>query len=370
MKTMRFFQFFAIIAYLAMMGCSGVGNQQGSGTPTGSDSTADSVGGRQPIVDTISIAMTGDIMLGSKYPKPCLPPNEGKDIFQDCDSLIKSADVACGNLEGVLADSGRLRKSLNGKLSFSFMMPTKSVQLLVDAGFDFMGIANNHIFDFWDEGTQSTIKTLKDAGIGVAGTKDCETSIREIDGVKYGFCAFGHEDYSLKTMDTVTVERIVRQLRKDVDIVIVCFHGGAEGTAKRHVPYGTEYFHGWNRGDVRQFAHLAIDCGADIVYGHGPHVPRAMELYNDHLIAYSLGNFATIGMGTAGAVGYAPLLIARIDGNGKFVDGKIHSLIQPGKIGPRRDAQNRAAHDIWTLTQEDIKDNKLNIADDGTITRK
>ena len=138
----------------------------------------------------------------------------------------------------------------------------------------------------------------------------------------------------------------------------------------RHVPYGTEIFHGWDRGDVRQFAHLAVDCGADIVYGHGPHVPRAMELYKDHLIAYSLGNFATIGMGTAAQVGYAPLLVARIDGNGKLVDGKIHSFKQPGRIGPRRDASNSAAREIWALTQEDIKDNKLNIADDGTITRK
>ena len=358
----------AIAVAIALMSCSNANSDSGSKTST--DSTASANGERQRIVDTISIAMTGDVMLGSKYPKPCLPVNEGKEIFIDCDSIIKSADVACGNLEGVLADSGRLRKSLNGKLSFSFMMPTKSVQLLVDAGFDFMGIANNHIFDFWEEGTLSTIKTLKAAGIGVAGTKECETSIRDIDGVKYGFCAFGHEDYSLKTQDTATVKRIVQQLRKQVDIVIVCFHGGAEGTAMRHVPYGTEIFHGWHRGDVRQFAHLAVDCGADIVYGHGPHVPRAMELYNDHLIAYSLGNFATIGMGTAAQVGYAPLLVARIDGNGKFVDGKIHSFRQPGRIGPRRDNNNLAAKEIWALTQEDIKDNKLNIAEDGTITRK
>ncbi len=358
----------AITMAITVMSCNGTGTHQGS--QAGNDSATDSTGTRQRIVDTISIAMTGDIMTGSKFPKPCLPPNDGKEIFQDCDSIIKSADVACGNLEGVLADSGRLRKSLNGKLAFSFMMPTKSVQLLVDAGFDFMGIANNHIFDFWEEGTLSTIKTLKDAGIGVAGTKDSETSIRDINGVKYGFCAFGHEDYSLKTHDTVAVKRIVEKLRKETDIVIVCFHGGAEGTAMRHVPYGTEIFHGWDRGDVRQFAHLAIDCGADIVYGHGPHVPRAMELYKDHLIAYSLGNFATIGMGVAAQVGYAPLLVARIDGNGRFIDGKIHSFRQPGRIGPRRDPNNLAAKDIWTLTQEDIKDNKLNIAGDGTITRK
>lgn len=365
---MRHFQLVAIIAILAMTACSGIGTQQGS--QSASDSTADSTGSRNRIVDTITLAMTGDIMLGSKYPKPCLPPNEGKEIFIDCDSIIRSVDVACGNLEGVLADTGRLRKSLNGKLAFSFMMPTKSVQLLVDAGFDFMGIANNHIFDFWEEGTLSTIKTLRNAGIGVAGTKECETCVRDIKGVKYGFCAFGHEDYSLKTQDTTTVRRIIEKLRQECDILIVCFHGGGEGTAMRHVPYGTEIFHGWDRGDVRQFAHLAVDCGADIVYGHGPHVPRAMELYNDHLIAYSLGNFATIGMGVAAQVGYAPLLVARIDGNGKFVDGKIHSFRQPGRIGPRRDPNNLAAKDIRTLTQEDIKDNKLNIADDGTITRK
>ena len=318
---------------------------------------------------TVTIAMTGDIMTGSIMPTPDLPPNEGRDIFIDCAELLQSVDVACGNLEGVLADSGKQRKR-PGPLSFSFMMPTKSVQLLVDAGFDFMGIANNHIFDFWEEGTLSTIKTLRNAGIGVAGTKECETCVRDIKGVKYGFCAFGHEDYSLKTQDTTTVRRIIEKLRQECDISIVCFHGGGEGTAMRHVPYGTEIFHGWDRGDVRQFAHLAVDCGADIVYGHGPHVPRAMELYNDHLIAYSLGNFATIGMGVAAQVGYAPLLVARIDGNGKFVDGKIHSFRQPGRIGPRRDPNNLAANDIKTLTQEDIKDNKLNIADDGTITRK
>lgn len=362
MKTLKLLAFVVLCGLLSCTGGNTAVSNSKSAQPQ------DTV--RQRIVDTISIAMTGDIMTGSKYPRPCLPPNEGKEIFQDCDSIIKGADVACGNLEGVLADSGRLRKSLHSKLAFSFMMPTAHVQLLVDAGFDFMGIANNHIFDFWDEGIESTIKTLKGAGIGVAGTKACETSIKDINGVKYGFCAFGHEDYSLKTWDTIDVKRIVKQLRKESDIVIVCFHGGAEGVVHSHVPYGVEYFHSWNRGDVREFAHLAIDCGADIVYGHGPHVPRAMELYKDHLIAYSLGNFATIGMGTAGAVGYAPLLVARIDGDGKFVDGKIHSMIQPGKIGPRTDAQNRAAHTIWNLTQEDIKDNKLNIADDGTITRK
>lgn len=360
----------AIIALLALASCGDNSQQQSSSSsPSSDESTIQSAEAKSRIADTITIAMNGDMMLGSLKPNRILPENDGKDLLRDCSEITRSADVACGNLEGVLADEGSTRKA-PGPLSFSFMMPTRYVNLLVDAGYDFMGIANNHIYDFWDAGTQSTIKTLRNAGIGVAGTKDCETSIKEINGVKYGFCAFGHEDYSLKTQDTATVRRIITDLRPQCDILIVCFHGGAEGTSCRHVPQGKEYFHGMDRGDVRQFAHMSIDCGADIVYGHGPHVPRGMELYNDHLIAYSLGNFATLGMSTAAQTGYAPLLVARLDGNGKFIDGKIHSFIQGHRTGPRRDATNAVPREIRELSISDFKDNKLEIANDGTLTRK
>ena len=320
--------------------------------------------------DYVTIAMTGDIMMGSIMPTRDMPPDEGRDIFIDCDSILKSADVACGNLEGVLADKGKTRKR-PGRLSFSFMMPTKSVNLLVNAGYDFMGIANNHINDFYPVCIQSTIKTLTDNEIGVAGTKDCETSVKVINGVKYGFCAFGHESYTLRTQDTATVKRIVKQLRKECDIVIVCFHGGSEGLDQRHLPYGTEYFYGADRGNLRQFAHLCIDSGADIVYGHGPHVCRAMELYKGHLIAYSLGNFATPrGMKLHAQTAYAPLLTVRLNQSGEFVDGKIHSFIQYRDKGPRADSTCAVAKEIKSLTEDDIKDNHLNFADDGTLTRK
>ena len=67
---------------------------------------------------------------------------------------------------------------------------------------------------------------------------------------------------------------------------------------------------------------------------------------------------------------YAPLLVARLDKDGKFVDGKIHSFIQYRDKGPRLDTTNSVAKEIRSLTEEDIKDNHLNIADDGTITIK
>ena len=93
--------------------------------------------------------------------------------------------------------------------------------------------------------------------------------------------------------DIENAEKIVRNLKKANQIVIVSFHGGSEGEKNQHVTKKTEIFYGQNRGNVYQFAHRMIDAGADIVIGHGPHVVRAVELYNNKFIAYSLGNFCT-----------------------------------------------------------------------------
>ena len=66
---------------------------------------------------------------------------------------------------------------------------------------------------------------------------------------------------------------IVKKLDSICDIVIVSFHGGAEGAQFQNVPRTNEIFYGENRGDVYKFSHTLIDAGADIVFGHGPHVP-------------------------------------------------------------------------------------------------
>lgn len=353
------------ITTISMMGCNG--------NSKGSQASHDTVSSHSIVDDSariVTIAMTGDIMTGTTYPTPWLPPNDGKEIFNDCKEILRNADVACGNLEGVLADSGNARKA-GRPGTFSFLMPTKSVDLLVDAGYDFLGLANNHIFDFSEEGCQSTVNTLQKAGMGFAGIKDAEYSIREINGVRYGFCAFGFKRYNLSVDDSATVKRIITQLRPKVDIVIVSFHAGREGAEFKHLPHGLETHAGQSRGNARVFAHQCIDYGADIVYGHSPHVCRAMELYKGHLIAYSLGNFATpTGMRLEGERGYAPVVTARLDRQGKLIDGKIHSFIQRRNVGPRRDTTCKVAKEIMTLTREDINDNKLNIAPDGTITIK
>ena len=82
--------------------------------------------------------------------------------------------------------------------------------------------------------------------------------------------------------------------------------------------------------ETAESAEAACD-GADLVIGHGPHVVRAAERYKDRLIAYSLGNFATYyGISVAGPKGYAPIVVANIDGEARDVsiDGNWKKLLE------------------------------------------
>lgn len=321
---------------------------------------------------TLSLAFVGDIMPGTTFPDSRLPEKDGATLFKDVDSILTAADVAAGNMEGALADEGETTKK-GGKFSYSFRVPTRYGKLIADAGFDFMSMANNHAFDFGLDGVKSTEATLHSNGIaysGIGGRK--ESAIVERNGIRYGFCAFGHNSYTLKHADQENVKRIIGNLREKADIVIVSFHGGAEGTAHKHLPQGKEMFLGENRGDLRNFAHFCIDNGADVVYGHGPHVVRAVELYKNHFIAYSLGNFCTpYGVNISGISGYAPVLQLTVNAaDGTFVGGKINSFIQQRGKGPRRDPLNLVAKEIRSLTNADFSNPKLTIANDGTISKR
>ena len=321
---------------------------------------------------TLNLAFVGDIMPGTTFPDSRLPEKDGATLFKDVDSILTAADVAAGNMEGALADEGETTKK-GGKFSYSFRVPTRYGKLIADAGFDFMSMANNHAFDFGLDGVKSTEATLHSNGIaysGIGGRK--ESAIVERNGIRYGFCAFGHNSYTLKHADQENVKRIIGNLREKADIVIVSFHGGAEGTAHKHLPQGKEMFLGENRGDLRNFAHFCIDNGADVVYGHGPHVVRAVELYKNHFIAYSLGNFCTpYGVNISGISGYAPVLQLTVNAaDGTFVGGKINSFIQQRGKGPRRDPLNLVAKEIRSLTNADFSNPKLTIANDGTISKR
>ena len=334
------------------------------------ESAADSAIQRK---DTLTFAFCGDIMMGTTFPDIMLPPQDGANLLKDCSKFTVSADMALGNLEGTLCDGGRTDKK-QGKYCYAFRTPVKYVKNLTDAGFDYLSMANNHANDFGQEGILSTEQALTENGIafsGISGRR--EYAVVERAGYRIGVCAFGHNNYTIRHLDTVRVKDIIQRLRdtEKVDILIVSFHGGAEGRDKAHLPMGHETFLGEDRGNLRTFAHLCIDLGADIVYGHGPHVPRCMEMYKDRLIAYSLGNFCTpYGISLTGISGYAPLLEVKTTGDGTFVSGHIHSMTQVRGIGPRIDQTHAAAQLIRSLTEADIKPSHINISTSGEITRK
>jgi poly-gamma-glutamate capsule biosynthesis protein CapA/YwtB (metallophosphatase superfamily)/cell wall-associated NlpC family hydrolase len=320
----------------------------------------------------VSIIGTGDIMLGSNYPSDAkLPPNDGKDLLNQVKPILTDADVTFGNLEGCVLNSGGSPKPCKSGCYF-FRMPERYVSRLTDAGFDVMNIANNHMGDFGPEGRSNTVKVLKDSGLAFAGLKDvCETAEFEINGVKYGFCGFAPNTGTVKITDIAYAKKIVAALDAKCDIVIVSFHGGAEGKTHNRVTRKAESFYGENRGNVYEFAHAVIDAGADVVFGHGPHVVRAAELYKDRFIIYSMGNFCTSGdFSISGISGYAPMVKVYTDTKGVFQYGQIISALQKDKTGPIIDESHLAAKEIKRLTELDFPQTGLLISNDGQIERK
>lgn len=324
---------------------------------------------------TLTFAFMGDIMMGTTFPDDSkgiyLPENDGKDLFRHVSAVIQSADIAAANLEGTLLDTpGKPKRCGDPKLCYAFRTPTSYVNNLVDAGLDFMSVANNHINDMGPEGVTSTLLALKGAGIAAAGQRGAaDTAILERDSLLIGFSAFSPCSGSLSILDLEEMRRITAELKDRSDIVVISFHGGAEGPKATRVPHSMETAFGERRGNVEEFAHAAIDAGADIVYGHGPHVTRAMEIYKDRLIIYSLGNFCTpYRMNLNGVTGHAPVVTVVTDREGKFLRGRIHPFVQQKGKGPQPDTAGVVIRNIRTLSELDFPATKPLINPDGTFS--
>ena len=327
-----------------------------------------SLSGQTIKTQLVSISAVGDIMMGSTFPFRTLPPKDGKDLFKYVTPYLK-ADICFGNIEGVFSDGYSIPRECKDSLNcYRFRMPVRYIQHLSDAGFNLVNIANNHSNDFGAGARDSMTWLLKKAGIHVAGTRKHQTCIFTIDNVRYGFCGFSHNSHTPNINYIARAKQIVSQLDSVCDIVIVSFHGGAEGLRHCRVTREEETYLDEKRGNVHKFAHAVIDAGADVVIGHGPHVVRAVELYKGRFIAYSLGNFCTSGrISIKGKNGYAPILKIWTDREGKFVKGHIFSARQWDRTGPQMDEQHRAAGEIKRLTRIDFPESGLYISDEGEI---
>ncbi|MFM6975978.1 MAG: CapA family protein [Sphingobacteriaceae bacterium] len=324
------------------------------------------------LTDTLTIAAVGDIMLGSAYPsRDLLPADDAEGSFDAVAERLKDADLSFGNLEGVLLDEGQTGKCQQSSSCYAFRMPERYAAHLKNAGFDLLSVANNHSGDFNEKGREQTAKVLSEAGIQFAGFMSHTYALFVKGGVKYGFCAFAPNEGALSLSDYEIAQDLIAGLKRLSDIVIVSFHGGAEGAKYQHINRKRELFCGEDRGNVYEFAHLAIDAGADLVLGHGPHVTRAVDFYKNRFIAYSLGNFCTYGtFSLDGPNGVAPLLEIKLNKQGEFLSAKVTSVKQTKKFRLQIDPAQTAQKLLRSLSQEDFPESGLIINEAGIILPK
>lgn len=324
--------------------------------------------------DTLCIIGTGDIMLGTNYPSiTYLPPGEDcSPLLAPVHHVLRSGDLLFGNLEGVFAGGGGTPKDCRDTTNcYVFRMPDHFASCLVEAGYDVMSVANNHVNDFGPEGRAATAALLDSLGIAYAGFVTHPWTLFEKEGITYGFAAFAPNKGTMDLKDYSGAARITRMLDSLADVVIISFHGGAEGKEHQHVVRGDEEYLGTNRGSVYRFAHTVVDAGADVVFGHGPHVTRALELYEGRLICYSLGNFATYRrFNLQGPNGIAPIVKVYTDPAGIFLRGEVVPVYQPGEGGPRIDPSARAITRLMELTHADFPEGGLVIGKDGSVRKR
>jgi poly-gamma-glutamate capsule biosynthesis protein CapA/YwtB (metallophosphatase superfamily) len=239
---------------------------------------------------TITIAAVGDMMFGRGV-SDFIHANGGTAILSKVASVLSGADVTVGNLEGPLAKSGT---AAAGK-DVTLLGDPAAIAGLEKAGFDAVGLANNHALDFGKTALKNTLSLLDKAGIAHSGAGMNRASAQkpavvQAGGAKVAFLSFSHIlpagfiatdskpgiARSKGGMDQVA--EAIRQAKKANDHVVVSFH------------WGIEYSPDAN-SEQRRDARRAIDAGADLVVGEHPHVIQGLEVYKGRLIAYSLGDF-------------------------------------------------------------------------------
>jgi hypothetical protein len=346
-----------IVVYaVALIAIVAVGLARG-GEPASGEVVARAARHHEP--KPLTIAWGGDVTLGSAYG---LPPDGGWGLLAPLASVLRRADVAAVNYEGTLGVGGASKCGLPPRADcYAFQAPPANARSLRRAGVDVVNHANNHAYDYGAAGWSATRSALSAARVGVTGGPDEITVVRHV-----AFVGFSTYPWSASMADDAAVAALVRRAAARADVVVAFFHAGAEGASASHVPTGPESAFGEFRGDSRHFARVAIDAGADLVLGSGPHVLRGLELYRGRLIAYSLGNLAGFkNFSTAGPGGVSALLTASVDARGRFLSGRVHGVTLDAAGIPRRGGD--AAKVMRDLTRADFAGGGLRFAANGAL---
>jgi Bacterial capsule synthesis protein PGA_cap len=314
---------------------------------------------------TVVIADVGDTMMGS--PPWGLPPAGGRYLLSAVTKDLVG-NVVTGNLEGTLTGYTGTSKcgAPTTTTCFAFRSPPGYAANLRRAGFTVVNGANNHSHDFGAAGQANTAAALRHVGILYTGPPGT-IAIEHVGSTKVAILGFAPYSWANNSLNLAGVAALVRKAAHEANLVIVHVHAGAEGIGAQHVRTGSEYYLGENRGNVLAFAHTAIDAGADLVVGSGPHVLRGMQFWHGHLIAYSMGNFVGYkAFGLGGVLSQSAVLQVTLKANGQFVSGRLRPIHLSSLGVPS--AGGSGIPDVRALSREDFGATAARIAASGMIS--
>ncbi|TCO79438.1 poly-gamma-glutamate synthesis protein (capsule biosynthesis protein) [Marinisporobacter balticus] len=236
----------------------------------------------------VEVCFVGDILLDRGVRKKL--NEKGYDYpYLKVKKILNEADVTFGNLENPITNRGT---AVYKRRDLIFRGDNQNAKFLKEAGFDILNLTNNHAMDYRSTGIDDTINHLKKVDIKPLGVVKPSQKIKPLmiqkKGVHLGFLGysiFPPEGY-IYSRDRADILRVdnnafgneIKRAKKACDFLVVSFHWG-----KEYEVFPSDH--------QKEMAHKAIDCGADLVIGHHPHVLQGVEKYKDKLIFYSLGNF-------------------------------------------------------------------------------
>jgi len=294
-----------------------------------------------------------------------------RELLAPLSPLVSDAGLLLLNVEGAIGDGPAPRKCARGSTLCYALRQQPAVAAALrhvnDSGVVVGNLANNHAHDAGDAGLLETRRWLAQAGVLATGADTLATPVPVGDGDTVAVLGFSPWSIAGVT-DLDAVRRHVTRAAERYGRVIVTMHIGAEGATARHTPDRIEHFAGENRGNSVAFARAAVEGGASLVIGSGPHVLRAIEWNGHSLIAHSLGNLVTYGpFNHSGYNDHGALLCATLTPDGSVRDAVLRSTTQraPGYV--LADPANLGARDVAELSRQDFPATGAEISPSGEI---
>lgn len=298
--------------------------------------------------ETFIISFVGDISPFDISAKNSL------EIDHDLRSILRSSDILVGNLEGVITTSEESKCVNFIRNCFAFKGNSEFAEELRKLGFNVLNLANNHTFDFGENGSIETMTSLRENNILFTGLPKEDIPVLEVNNTKVSFVGFS-PNKNTNFLSKYNIRKTINQAKEISDIVVAVIHAGAEGNGATNIPFGDEVYLGENRGNTRALARDIIDSGADMVFGSGPHVLRGIEKYNNKVIAYSLGNFIShSNLSKRDLMSISAILSVEISINGDIKSVLLTPLVIDNLGMPALDKNKEAINLVNRLSSEDF----------------